>query len=65
MALAVAAEKAMPWPCGVCRQALTEFAPDLRIIVAWQDQRDEATLSQLLPHGFGPKEGTKEYLGKE
>lgn len=65
VALAVAAEKAMPWPCGVCRQALTEFAPDLRIIVAWQDQRDEATLSQLLPHGFCPKEGTKEYLGKE
>ncbi len=65
VALAVTAEKAMPWPCGVCCQALTEFAPDLRIIVAWQEQRDEATLLQLLPHGFGPKEGTKEYLGKE
>ena len=64
-AIAIAAEKSAPWPCGICRQALYEFAPDLRVIVAWGDQRDEAPLSQLLPHGFGPRTGTLEFLGKE
>ena len=63
--IAIAAEKSMPWPCGICRQALNEFAPDLRVIVACGDERDEATLPELLPHGFGPKQGTLEFLGKE
>lgn len=64
-AIAVTAEKAAPWPCGICRQALNEFAPDIRVIVAWQDQVTEATLPDLLPHGFGPGNGTLDYLGKE
>lgn len=64
-AIAVTAEKAAPWPCGICRQALNEFAPDIRVIVAWQDQVMEATLPELLPHGFGPNNGTMDYLGKE
>ncbi|MCI5565883.1 MAG: cytidine deaminase [Clostridiales bacterium] len=64
--IAIAAEKAAPWPCGICRQALNEFAPDLRVLVTWGDgQRDEMPLQQLLPHGFGPKQGTLEFLGKE
>lgn len=42
-------------PCGVCRQMLYEFAPDLRVIVADKhgDVKYEITLSDLLPHGFG------------
>ncbi len=64
-AIAIAAEKSMPWPCGVCRQALNEFAPEIRVIVACGGERDEATLPQLLPHGFGPSQGMMEYLGKE
>lgn len=64
-AIAVTAEKSAPWPCGICRQALNEFAPDIRVIVAWQDQVMEATLPDLLPHGFGPNNGTLDYLGKE
>ena len=63
--IAIAAEKAMAWPCGICRQALNEFAPNLRVIVAWEDQRAEANLSELLPHSFGPSSGTDEYLGKD
>ena len=44
-------------PCGACRQALHEFAPDLRILVTWGDGRiEKTTLSQLLPHGFGPQD---------
>lgn len=63
--IAIVADKSAPWPCGICRQALNEFAPDLRVIVAWGDHRDEAMLYDLLPHGFGPNSGTLDYLGKE
>ena len=64
VAIAIAAEKALAWPCGICRQALNEFAPDLRVIVACGDERAEATLSDLLSHSFGPSNGTNQYLGK-
>ena len=63
--IAITAEKSMAWPCGVCRQALNEFAPDLRVIVACGDERAEAPLYELLPHSFGPNSGTLEVLGKE
>ena len=56
-AIAIASEKSAPWPCGACRQVLEEFAPDIRILVTWGDgQKDESTLPQLLPHGFGPRD---------
>lgn len=64
-AIAITAEKSMAWPCGICRQALYEFAPDLRVIIAWGDHLEEAILSDLLPHGFGPASGMLEILGKE
>ena len=56
-AVAIAAEKSAPWPCGACRQVLNEFAPGIRVLVTWGDGlRDELPLSALLPHGFGTKE---------
>ena len=43
-------------PCGVCRQMLYEFAPDLVVLVGRGDgQYFKTTLKELLPHGFGPK----------
>lgn len=56
VAIAIAAEKSAPWPCGACRQVLNEFAPGIRVLVTWDGKVDEAPLSALLPHGFGPKE---------
>ncbi len=43
-------------PCGVCRQMLYEFRPDMRVLVATLDGEIcyELALSELLPHGFGP-----------
>lgn len=40
-------------PCGACRQALAEFAPDVTVI--WQDKAGKIKarrLSQLLPSAF-------------
>lgn len=43
------------WPCGACRQMLYEFQPNLRLLVAKNDQTyQEVTLAQLMPHVFGP-----------
>ncbi len=54
-AIAVASNGAPPYPCGVCRQALNEFAPNLRVLVTWGENNvDKTTLPALLPHGFGP-----------
>ncbi len=43
-------------PCGVCRQVLYEFAPDLRVLIGNLDGHLVAdyTLRELLPGGFGP-----------
>jgi cytidine deaminase len=43
-------------PCGVCRQVMREFAPDLAIIFGdIQGRYQMLTLADLLPHGFGPE----------
>lgn len=44
------------WPCGACRQMLYEFCPELTVLVARGDHEFvKVSLSELLPHGFGPK----------
>lgn len=65
-AIAIAANAMPPWPCGACRQVLSEFCGDLRVLVTWDDHEVEVTsLSELLPHSFSPASGVQEYLGKE
>ena len=40
-------------PCGVCRQVLSEFAPQLEVILVNCDGETlELTLPELLPYGF-------------
>ena len=43
-------------PCGVCRQLMYEFAPEMTVVIADLDGKIHHTLSlsDLLPHGFGP-----------
>ena len=42
-------------PCGICRQVMNEFAPDMLVIIVSEDEvLYEATVSDLLPDGFGP-----------
>jgi cytidine deaminase len=42
-------------PCGMCRQMLYEFSPNLRIVTADLNGKifSDNTLSDLLPDGFG------------
>lgn len=43
-------------PCGVCRQVLREFAPNMEIICLNGKREEQVfTLSELLPHSFGPE----------
>ena len=43
-------------PCGVCRQVMREFAPNLTIIMGdVQGNYQVLTLPYLLPHSFGPE----------
>lgn len=40
-------------PCGVCRQVLWEFAPDLEVLLTnRRGEIQELTLRQLLPYSF-------------
>ena len=55
--LAISSNGSMPYPCGACRQALNEFAPEIRILeIAGDGQIVKTSLPELLPHGFGPKD---------
>ena len=41
------------YPCGVCRQVMNEFAPNLEIVVANEKGEYKITnLKKLLPHAF-------------
>lgn len=46
-------------PCGICRQVMNEFAPDLIVILADEHAiTAEMPLRELLPRGFGPNDLT-------
>ena len=50
-------ENEMAFPCGVCRQVMMEFCnPETFQIIVTDSKGNLSinTLSQLLPHGFGP-----------
>lgn len=59
-AIAIASEEVVPWPCGICRQVLSEFSgSDLRVIVGKRGAPFEtATLGELLPKAFGAENQT-------
>lgn len=50
-AVVIAADKPIP-PCGMCRQALAEFNPQLPIVMLSDQMEAEASLSQLFPDPF-------------
>lgn len=56
VAIAVATANAGS-PCGICRQVMFEFAPDMDVYLV-DDERivAEYTMHDLLPDGFGPRD---------
>ncbi len=43
----------MPYPCGACRQVLSEFFPeDFEVIVTDGREEESFTLGELLPYNF-------------
>jgi len=54
VSIAVASDGSrLAWPCGVCRQALMEFSPDMDVIAAGESGSwEKVKLFELLPHAF-------------
>ncbi len=56
-AIAIVGDSNHTFPCGVCRQVIREFGKDAKIIIAnSEDDYEEYSLDQLLPHSFGPED---------
>ena len=54
LTIATSADEPTP-PCGMCRQALIEFAPELEIVSVTRSGKETRwRLSELLPHAFSP-----------
>ncbi len=52
-AIAISGNGGEAWPCGICRQFMYEFAPDLIVITGDDEEHlEKMTLRELLPHGF-------------
>ena len=51
--IAIAASEGEAMPCGICRQFMYEFGPELEVITGInEDNLRVHTLDQLLPEGF-------------
>lgn len=42
------------YPCGICRQVLNEFAPEIDIVMDDQGTIKVINLKEMLPYSFGP-----------
>lgn len=51
-AIAIAADEKTILPCGICRQVLLEFAPDITVICKSGHSYKTFKLCELLPHSF-------------
>ena len=51
--IVIATAKQDGWPCGICRQFMYEFAPDMKVVSGTDEEHLEAySLKELLPKGF-------------
>ena len=53
VAVAIEGSGEVPYPCGICRQFLSEFGLDIRVITGKdEDHLETYALSELLPKAF-------------
>jgi cytidine deaminase len=50
----VSAGESFTYPCGICRQVLNEFAPEIDIILDDHGVMKVINLKEMLPYSFGP-----------
>jgi len=51
--IAIASSAGSAWPCGICRQFMYEFNPDLQVITGDDEENLESfALNELLLNGF-------------
>ncbi|MGI6204739.1 MAG: cytidine deaminase [Anaerovoracaceae bacterium] len=52
-AIAICCDEGAAWPCGICRQFLYDFAPDMTVITGNDENSLESyTLRELMPKGW-------------
>ncbi len=56
LTLAVVGDAKMTMPCGICRQVISELAPEVRVLVGEEESYQVFTPASLLPHAFGPED---------
>lgn len=54
--IAIIGDADYTYPCGICRQFMAEFSPDMLVHIIGPDEIRHYRLSELLPHAFGPQE---------
>ncbi|MCI2061368.1 MAG: cytidine deaminase [Eubacteriaceae bacterium] len=51
--IAICSDAGEAWPCGICRQFLYEFAPDMKVVTGSDAEHLEILgLAELLPKGW-------------
>lgn len=58
LAIAIAADKDATMPCGICRQVISELAPNAKILIKDENGFQVFTVEALLPYAFGSKDLT-------
>jgi len=52
-AIAICSSEGLVWPCGICRQFMYEFNPEMKVIIGDdEDHLEVYELAELLPKGF-------------
>lgn len=52
-AIAIVTSEGMGWPCGICRQFMYEFSPEMKVITGADEENLQVyELTELLPEGF-------------
>ena len=63
--IAIASDGGAAWPCGICRQFLYEFAPELIVITGEdEDHLQKARLNKILNYGFRLNEDLEQIESK-